>query len=159
LSPPRPSRDGGRRNMNAPPPARVHPAWHAAVLACAVAVAWLGCRDCPGSWNDASRLATVESLVDRHTLVIDDSVYTAGTRDKLWINGHFYSDKSPVPALLMAGPYWLWQRLTGKTAAGDGDDFCRVMTLTSSGLAYVVAVWCIFQIGGVVGLGLRARLV
>src|SRR5262245_23214162 len=69
-----------------------------------------------GGWNDGSRLATVESLVDYRTLRIDDSVFVQpsaaphspypdepllrdGTKDKLLIDGHYYSDKSPVPAL------------------------------------------------------------
>jgi hypothetical protein len=125
----------------------------------AVAAAILGCRDQPGGWNDASRLATVESLVDRHTFVIDDSPYTPVTLDKLYIKGHFYSDKSPVPAVLMAGPYWLWQRITGRTAASDPAAFYRLMTLTSSGLAYAFAVWCIFQLSGAIGLETRQRLV
>lgn len=145
--------------MNAQPAPTTHPLYHLLIIGCAAIVAILGCRDHPGSWNDASRLATVESLIDRHTFVIDDSIYTSGTLDKLRINGHFYSDKSPVPALLMAGPYWLWQQATGKSAADDSDAFCRLMTLTSSGLAYVVGVWCVFLVGGVVGLGLRARLI
>src|SRR5437763_15183774 len=96
------------------------------VLASAVAVA--SARPYAGSWNDGSRLATVEALVDQHTLAIDDSIFVQvpsekegtgsspyprddallnarGTADKLFIRGHYYSDKSPVPALLMAGVY------------------------------------------------------
>jgi hypothetical protein len=134
-----------------------HPGWHVLILFGAAAVAILGCRDHPGGWNDASRLATVESLVDRHTFVIDDSAFTKVTLDKLYINGHFYSDKSPVPAVLMAGPYWLWQRATGRTAASDGAGFYRLMTLTSSGLTYTIAVWCVFQLSGALRLGTLQR--
>src|SRR6185295_3499159 len=86
------------------------------VVALAGIVAFISARPYAGSWNDGSRLATVECLVDRHTLVIDDSLFVKvgtstpyrgegvdnGTLDKLHINGHFYSDKSPVPALLLA---------------------------------------------------------
>src|SRR5437868_2606370 len=129
------------------PSPSVHPAWHALVLGCAAVVALLGCRDRAGGWNDASRLAAVESLVDRHTLVIDDSLFVrgpGGTKDRLLIRGHFYSDKSPVPSLLLAGPYWLWQRWTGQTAESDTAGFCRLTTLCSCGLAYVVAVWGVF---------------
>jgi hypothetical protein len=42
------------------------------VIAGASVVAALSARPWAGSWNDASRLAAVESLVDRHTLAIDD---------------------------------------------------------------------------------------
>ena len=43
-----------------------------------------------------------------------------GTLDKLLIDGHYYSDKSPVPALLLAGVYEVWQAATGLTAARSG---------------------------------------
>jgi hypothetical protein len=144
------------------------------VLVTAAGVALLSARWYAGSWNDGSRLATVEALVDSHTLAIDDSVFVdpaarpagapapypdsdqglmaTGTCDKLWIDGHFYSDKSPVPALMMAGGYQVWQGLTGVTAREQADWFCFGLTLLSSGLAYVVAVWCIFRTGALLGL-------
>ncbi|NJS12287.1 MAG: hypothetical protein HC789_18885 [Microcoleus sp. CSU_2_2] len=45
--------------------------------------------------NDASRLATIESLVDFHTLIIDNSRFV-WTIDKYLYQGHFYSDKPPI---------------------------------------------------------------
>ena len=36
---------------------------------------------------------------------------------KLFIGGHFYSDKSPVPSVLMAELYRAWLTLGGPTAA------------------------------------------
>src|SRR5712691_11790158 len=88
------------------------------VLAVALTLAALSTRPYAGSWNDGSRLATVECLVDYHTLAIDDSIFVRvppqgeavagspysvdepallehGTLDKLFVQGHFYSDKSP----------------------------------------------------------------
>ena len=41
----------------------------------AVLVALVSARPYAGSWNDGSRLATVESLVDYHTLAIDRSIF------------------------------------------------------------------------------------
>src|SRR5262245_17141109 len=90
-------------------------------------LAILTARPYAGGWNDGSRLATVESLVDHHTWAINDSIYVTpdraaqqpyapdsvaaqtGTFDKLLIDGRFFSDKSPVPALPMAGVYQLWR--------------------------------------------------
>src|SRR5437868_13147617 len=102
-----------------------------AVLVAASAVAIFSARPYAGGWNDGSRLATVESLVDRGTFAIDDSIFVriptnrapyesvqlreTGTLDKLLIGGHFYSDKSPVPAVLLAAAYGAIQRLTGFT--------------------------------------------
>src|SRR5438270_12895490 len=74
------------------------------VVVIATGVAALSTRPYAGSWNDGSRLAAVESLVDYHTWAIDDSIF-AGTRVKMWIDGHFYSDKSPVPTLWLVIVY------------------------------------------------------
>ncbi|HEX9767586.1 MAG TPA: hypothetical protein VGA50_00310, partial [Kiloniellales bacterium] len=138
-------------------------------------------RSYAGGWNDGSRLATVESLVDHRTLAIDRSIFVQvpsrgestapppyppdepdllarGTRDKLLINGRFYSDKSPVPAFLMAGVYQGLQWTTGLRARERPDRFCYWMTLGSSGLAYVIAVWSIFQFGVPLRLPLALRL-
>ncbi len=151
------------------------------VLIAAAAVAVVGARSTAGGWNDGSRLATVESLVDRHTLAIDGSIFVQvpprqdlgaptpyppdepdlllyGTQDKLLINGHFYSDKSPVPALLLAALYKGLQWSTGLTARERPDLFCYVMTLGSAGLAYVVAVWSLFQLGRPLRLPLSLRV-
>jgi len=143
-------------------------------MTAAILLAVLASRPYAGSWNDGSRLATVEALVDHHTWAIDDSIFVRvpprdgstpspypaddallqahGTLDKLFINGHYYSDKSPVPALFLAGVYGIGEAATGLTARDRPDLFCRIMTMASSGLAYVVAVWCMYRIGGLLGL-------
>lgn len=46
------------------------------------------------SWGDASRMATVQSLVDHHTFIIDQSLFFDLTGDKYFYDNHFYSDKS-----------------------------------------------------------------
>lgn len=55
------------------------------------------------SWNDASRMATVQSIVERGTLAIDDSDFK--TMDKVYLDGHFYSDKPVTPQLAGALVY------------------------------------------------------
>ena len=148
----------------------------ALVVGAALAVALASARDYAGSWNDGSRLAAVESLVDRHTWAIDESMFVVpagitpspyanetdlrhyGTRDKLRIGKHFYSDKSPLPSLWLAGSYALWRAITGTTARRQPNRFCYWMTVTSSGLGYVVAVWCIFRLGGALRLAMPVRL-
>ncbi len=127
-------------------------------------------------------MATVETLIDQRTWRIDDSIFVRvpqgqhagtplpydptvpvllehGTLDKLFIRGHFYSDKSPVPALLMAGEYQLWKWATGWTARAHPDRFCTAMTLASSGLAYVLAVLCVYRLGRPLRLPLSLRLI
>jgi hypothetical protein len=146
--------------------------WPLFLLACVVAV--VSVRPYAGCWNDGSRLATVESLVDRQTFAIDDSIFvrvptvkspypdnpllaTKGTQDKMRIVGHFYSDKSPVPALLMAILYAAWNALTGLTAAARPELFCYLLGLLSSGIAYVVAVLSLDRLSRVLGLPSPAR--
>jgi hypothetical protein len=150
------------------------------VLLVAGLIALAGASRLALSWNDGSRLATVESLVERGTWAIDESPFVrvplprsgwpspypaddallqaGGTKDKLWIDGHYYSDKSPVPALPLAGLYaWLrWQGMLG--VADDPEGFCWGMCLASAGLAYVLAVWCIWRLGRPLRLTLPTRL-
>src|SRR5262249_19665936 len=108
----------------------------ALVFLAALAVAAASARDHAGGWNDGSRLAAAESLVDRGTWAIDGSAFV--TMDKLRIGGRFYSDKPPVPNLLLAADYRAWQALTGRTARSDRAGLCRALTVASSGLAYAV---------------------
>jgi hypothetical protein len=151
------------------------------VLSAAAVIAFVSAQPYAGSWNDGSRLATVECLVDYHTLAIDRSIFVQvppgddpgrpspypfdepqlllhGTGDKLLIQDHYYSDKSPVPALLLAGVYQGWRWCTGATARQRPDSFCYWMTLACSGLPYVVAVYCMYQLGGPLRLKLPLRL-
>jgi hypothetical protein len=145
------------------------------VTACAI-VAAASARDYAGSYNDGSRLATVESLVDHHTWKIDRSIFLhygegdrpevwgpggpspVGALDKLLIGGHYYSDKPPVTAVLMAAVYQALQWSTGLVARDSPRAFCYWMTLTTSGLAYVVAAWCIYRVGCSIALPPRAAL-
>jgi hypothetical protein len=48
------------------------------------------------SWNDISRLATIDALVSRHTFAIDSSPLAARTEDKYRHAGRTYSDKPPA---------------------------------------------------------------
>jgi len=148
----------------------------------AFVVGFAGAFPYAGSWNDGSRLAAVESVVDHHTLAIDDSIFVRvpadaaatgrapypvhnddllqfGTRDKLLIRGHFYSDKPAVISFLMAGWYWLGERCGLPPAVQRPDLFCRMMTVGTSGLAYAVAVWCIYGFGRRAGLPVPWRMV
>src|SRR5262249_9078382 len=75
-----------------------------------------------------------------------DRILEHGTLDKLFIHGQFYSDKSPVPNLLLAGVYKLTQITTGLRASRQPHLFCWWMTVCSSGLAYVVVLWSVWRI-------------
>ncbi|HEV3259238.1 MAG TPA: hypothetical protein VG013_20390 [Gemmataceae bacterium] len=160
------------------PANRGSPLIGALVVAAAAVIAVISARPHAGSWQDGSRLAIAEALVDQHTFAIDHSVFVqvpaypddrgpyppdepgllkSGTSDKVFIHGHYYSDR-PVPALLMAGLYEVWQRAGGTTARERPDAFCRMMTLGTTGLAYVIAVWCVYRLGTTLRLGLPVCL-
>jgi hypothetical protein len=82
----------------------------------------------------------------------DELLQSHGTKDKLFIGGHYYSDKSPVPAFPMAAVYQVWRWCGGPSAKDRPNWFCLLMTWSSSGLAYVIAVCCVFGIGRKIGL-------
>jgi len=147
------------------------------VLIGSVLLAVLGARPYASSWNDGSRLANVEALVDQHTWAIDKSIFVdvprqheldpyshdvpsiGGTMDKLFINGHFYSDKPPVATLYLAGVYWIAHKLTGLTAAQDPHIFVYLLTLASSSVAFVVGVCCIWSLALRLGLSEQSSFI
>lgn len=148
------------------------------VITIAIGIAAVSARPYAGGWNDGTRLATAESLVDHHTWAIDQSIFAGaavsgggspypasdpalqafGTRDKMWINGHFYSDKGPVPNLYLALVYRLIQFITGLTARDHPGWFCYLLTLASSGVAFVISVYCIYRLTAIHGLPGRTRV-
>lgn len=143
-----------------------HPAAAWIVAGFALALAAAGARDSPGGYNDASRLATAESLIERRTLAIDDSVFVQpppgspiiGTRDRVLVGGRFYSDKPMIPAVLVAGTYRVFM-IAGLPRPGERPDvFTRVTTILTSGLGYAVAVGCMWVLGGRAGLACGWRL-
>ena len=141
------------------------------VFAAAFGFALLSARHFAGGWNDGSRLAAVESLVDYHTFAIDRSIFVQvprrpggspygtdpllnrfGTRDVMSIGGKIYSAKPPIPLLLRAAVYAGLQLITGLTARRNPRLFYYLMTVTTSAIAYAIAVWCAFRIGLRAGL-------
>lgn len=151
------------------------------LLVVVLLLAAVSARPHAGGWNDGSRLAAVESLADRGTWSIDHSLFVRtpgvetrnaglgypedqpllrqhGTLDKLLINGRYYSDKSPVPALIMAGAYKSLHVLTGLSASENAPLFCYIMALLFSGGAYVVSVLCMDSVAARLALPFRTRL-
>lgn len=95
--------------------------------------------------NDASRFALIESLVERGVGNIDGSRY-AWTVDKVFIDGHAYSNKPPLLSIAGAGLYWLVQQLTGWTFAHDSLALTRLLTwllvgVPTAGLVFAFDRW------------------
>jgi hypothetical protein len=182
--------------MTTPPVDRARPAWlGAVVIGAAVLVALVSARPYANSSNDGSRLATVEALVDFHTLAIDDSLFvrppptsastqslpyprdyldfstrdggvvrgwgplaTNGAGDKILVHGHYYSEKPPLQGLWLAAIYQGLQGAFGLQVRQNPALFTYLMTLASSGFAYVVAVWGVWRLLRTVGLPLHLEI-
>jgi len=147
------------------------------VFVCAFLIALASARPWAGGWNDASRLAAVEALVDYGTMSIDRSIYVdvpdappspfrpgwaevleTGTLDRIYVNGKFYSDKPPLPAVLLAGEYAGAAALTGLNARQSPGRFAWTMTLLSSGLAYALAALGVWYTAGQLRLNRRGAV-
>lgn len=66
--------------------------------------------------NTLSRAAMVAAIVEHRTLRID--AYHELTDDKALVGGHYYSEKAPLPALLVV-PFWYAANRFGWIAPGD----------------------------------------
>lgn len=108
----------------------------------------------PESWNDMSRVAAIESLVERGTWAIDDSPWAETTADKVLLGDRFYSDKMPLLSAIGAGVYALTRATAGATLAADCRETGRVcgyywLTLLLVGLpaAGMVGFFYLFGLG------------
>jgi hypothetical protein len=94
------------------------------------------------SSNDASRLASIDSLVERGTWAIDESRFL--TVDKIKVGDHFYSDKPPLLSYAGAGLYSILHQALGLTLQPDGCDAQRSPTRCRTILETSEADWAYF---------------
>jgi hypothetical protein len=100
------------------------------------------------SVNESSRFAAVESLVHRGTFQIDESPFR-GTLDKVFVDGHFYSDKQPFFLGLLSGVYFVLHHVAGvDLARGEVYWLCL---LVMGGL-WLIGVACLYGALGLTGL-------
>ena len=83
------------------------------------------------SWNDTSRMAQIQSFVERGTLIIDNSIFF-DTGDKYFFNNHFYSDKPPLLALY-ASPFYFFLKKLGLSFESNSQLTYYLTTLLSIG--------------------------
>lgn len=60
---------------------------------------------CSDSWNDLSRMASIQNLVEHQSWRISDSDFAPLTFDKVFIAGHYFSDKTPTLSWMGSGLY------------------------------------------------------
>jgi len=99
--------------------------------------------------NVASRLATAESIVERHTVQIDDSRFV-GTIDKVRIDGHFYSEKPPLLSFILAGGYAVLHALG--FVLWPGTAAYSILTLLIIGSSFLLCLACFYDAVRRVGL-------
>jgi len=105
---------------------------HAALAAVAVFLV-LGTHMRIGGWNDASRLAMVEAIVEHGHLWVDGTHLSRFTGDVARIDGRFYSDKPPALAFF-AVPVYAAQVALGSTFRKNLPETYYWTTLLTVGL-------------------------
>jgi hypothetical protein len=110
----------------------------------------------PGSWNDDSRIATVQSLAESGSFIIDRSPFST-TGDKVFIKGHFFSDKPPIPSVLGAAVYLPLYHLGFVLHKGSSVPYYLVTLLTVK-LFWLLGSVAFFYSLGFTGLDAERRL-
>ncbi len=90
------------------------------------------------SGNESSRFAMIESLVERRTAAIDASSFS--TVDKGFVNGHWYSDKPPLPTLIGTGACLAARGLLGWDFAHDRAAMIGLVNLVCRFLSAAVGI-------------------
>lgn len=114
-------------------------------------------RTAPISAHEWSRLATVESLVERHTYELDNS-YFANTRDKIFNHGHFYSHQPPLLATIEAPIYGALHAAGLRFANNAPFDWAfYLFVLFTNGLAFALTVIVLDSVFALVAIPAGAR--
>ncbi len=104
------------------------------------------------SWQEESRMATVQALVEQGTFIIDHTEFNR-TGDKVFINEHFYSDKTPLLSVAAAGVYAVLHNTFGltldPTICVPAEDAAACRAFTPIGTRFTAFYWLtLFFIGG-----------
>lgn len=97
------------------------------------------------SANPASRFATVESLVDRGTFAIDESVFFR-TPDKVLVGEHYFSSKPPILSVIIAGGYWIFTQTMDMTFQEDIFSTAVVLNLFFGFLPHLLLLYVFYQL-------------
>lgn len=107
-------------------------------------------------FNDSSRMATIQALVEDHTFAIDQSDFFEGF-DKVYIDGHYYSDKPVFTALFGAVVYYPLYYL-GITLGRGWNLAYYLITLFTVKLLWFLGIKTFYNILGQVNIKEKSRL-
>jgi hypothetical protein len=114
-------------------------------------------RTSPISAHEWSRLATVESLVERQTYELDGSSF-ADTRDKIFNRGHFYSHQPPLLATIEAPVYAVLHAAGLRFSNNAPFNWAfYLFVLFTNGLAFALTVVVLDRVFALVAIPGRAR--
>lgn len=104
------------------------------------------------SWQEESRMAAVQALVEQGTFIIDHTEFNR-TGDKVFIHDHFYSDKTPLLSVGAAGAYWVLHNVFGlaldPTICVPDEDVAACRVFTPAGPRFTAFYWLtLIFIGG-----------
>jgi hypothetical protein len=127
--------------------------WFGLVLLVAFLLFWaLMAKVHTHSWQEESRMATVQALVEQCTFIIDHTEFNR-TGDKVLVNGHFYSDKTPLLSVMAAGAYSILHNAFGltldPTICVPDEDGAACRAFTPTGTRFTAFYWLtLLFIGG-----------
>lgn len=111
------------------------------------------------SANDRSRWSTIRALVDHGTFELDDIIFRPdGKRDKHWATidlvkhrgwdgrEHYYSSKPTLLTVLLAGEYWVVQRILGTTIEEHPLYIGRAMLLITNLIPLAIYLWLLSRL-------------
>jgi hypothetical protein len=104
------------------------------------------------SWQEESRMATVQTIVEQGTFIIDHTEFNR-TGDKVFVNGHFYSDKTPILSVAAAGVYSILHNVfdltLDPTICVPDEDIAACRAFTPTGTRFTAFYWLtLIFIGG-----------
>ena len=109
------------------------------------------------SWNDGSRIATVDALTADGTFRIDGSPFAAGLGDKIRYRGATYSDKPPLLAVLAAAVAFVLAPL-GVSLRHTPGTAIYLITLFTVGLWFAAGCCLAYAFAQLLGLSRRVAV-
>ena len=108
--------------------------------------------------DELARLATIESLVDRRTLAIDDATHIPSDDATFRRKRKTFSEQPPTLSVILAGPYWVMRRF-GLTFESNPALAEYLLTLIGATIPVALAAGLIYRMGRMFELPRRRRAV
>jgi len=98
------------------------------------------------SYSESARLATVQAIVERHTLAIDDSQFHVPRTHLIMVGKDRYANQPATMAMLLSAAYWTMTRF-GLTFDNHGPTVMYLLTLLGVTVPVAAAAGLIYRMG------------